>query len=164
MHAFKSQFSIEWPFRIIDGDTLDCIFSGKKQRIRIFGIDTPETYKNNNYKSLASLENYYAQKAKTFLTNITRKKELNLQYITTDKYNRLVCIVKIGKLDLAKELVKRGLARVKYISIWTDKNKYWVNDSQLVKYYKEINKIEIDAQSHLRGFWKEPIQDVFHKK
>ncbi len=50
---------------VIDGDTVSFLENDKKKYIRLFGIDTPETFKNDN-KKLAKFENYYAHQASDF--------------------------------------------------------------------------------------------------
>ncbi|MBD4758005.1 nuclease, partial [Xanthomonas citri pv. citri] len=77
---------------IIDGDTISFLQNDKKQTIRLFGIDAPETFKNNIQK-LAKFENFYAHQARMYLTDMINNKELYYRFIKHDKYNRIIAFL-----------------------------------------------------------------------
>ncbi|UUD35056.1 thermonuclease family protein [Mycoplasmopsis caviae] len=157
-------FNINWYYEVSDGDTFYFTNDTIKQGVRLFGVDTPETYKNNKQK-LAKLENYYGQKAKAYLNKSTYQRNVKIQYITKDKYNRWVCKVYDDKgEDLALKLIERGLARVSYISIDHRDKYYWVNNKQQKEYFWKLNKAQNEAQRNKLGFWNEKdINLVFSK-
>ncbi|WP_406615387.1 thermonuclease family protein [Mycoplasmopsis hyopharyngis] len=153
--------------KIFDGDTFEIVSKNKREKIRLYGIDTPETKKANT--NVAILENHYALLAKSFVTEIikqnkNKKIELNVQ--TVDKYNRLVAVLKIGQIDISKELLKRGLARKAYISINKNEANFKLYGARTLfqkDYYYQLDELEKYAKRHKIGFWKENIQNVFHK-
>lgn len=158
-------FDVKWHYQVVDGDTLYFTNDTIKQGVRFFGIDTPEIFKGKNNQHLALLENYYGQKAKSYLFNLTYQKNIKIKYITKDKYNRWICKVysEEGE-DLAFELVKQGLARVSYISIDHHAKYYWVNNKEQKEYFWKLNQLQNEAQQNKRGFWKEKnINLVFNK-
>ncbi|QIT08443.1 nuclease [Mycoplasmopsis bovis] len=151
---------------VIDGDTVSFLENDKKKYIRLFGIDTPETFKNDN-KKLAKFENYYAHQARIFLNHIIRNKELFYKFIKYDKYNRIIAILyyKTGKneySDAGLELVKNGYARVHYISD-SPTDKYGVNEKNLIEYFYKLKKEENKAKMNLVNIWKHNQRHVFYK-
>lgn len=54
--------------KIIDGDTIEIEINNKVQKVRLYGIDTPETLKFGQKQKLALYENFFAQKAALQLT------------------------------------------------------------------------------------------------
>lgn len=79
---------------------------GEKLGVRIKGIDTPEmTDKRQHVKELAV-------KAKDFVANrIAKANKIELKNMNRDKYFRIDADVIIDGSDLAKELMKNGLAK-----------------------------------------------------
>ena len=105
--------------KVRDGDTfiinipnIPDVF-GKNIAVRIRGIDTPELNdkreeirkisiqaKEELEKLLTSGDAYSGQKPKVILYNLGR-----------DKYFRLLASVKVGNVDIAEYLIKKGLAK-----------------------------------------------------
>ncbi|MGZ8708313.1 MAG: thermonuclease family protein, partial [Gaiellaceae bacterium] len=91
---------------IVDGDTLDVrLVSGKRERIRLIGIDTPE-------RGVC-----YFGKATTRLRELAMSKPVVLRgdrtQDTRDRYGRLLAYVWIpGGKDLGYQLVAGGFAKV----------------------------------------------------
>jgi endonuclease YncB( thermonuclease family) len=87
-------------------------------KVLINGIDTPE----KGSRAKCKKENELAMQATKFTTDLVGNKELLLTPIKWDKYGgRLIANVKVGGVDIAQELLKKGLARV-YSG---DKKKSW---------------------------------------
>ena len=75
--------------RIVDGDTVDIISANDVVRIRLIGIDTPETV--DPRKPVQA----YGKEASNFLTNLLKGEEVYLEYENNakpeyDKYGRLL--------------------------------------------------------------------------
>ncbi len=95
---------------VIDGDTFEIMFKGKREKVRILGIDTPE-WKQPGY-----------QQASDFLRDLIDGQTVELEFQTLkadrDHYHRLLCNVYLiqGKkvLDVGKKMLDQGLAK-KYI-------------------------------------------------
>ena len=114
-HA-QEQMYIYKPVKITDGDTIKLDVSKESPLIkklglsvRIKGIDTPE----KGSKAKCDKENILGQQATVFTTYLIGNKELLLSQVQNDKYGgRIVANVKVGGVDIAQELLKKGLARV----------------------------------------------------
>lgn len=114
--AHAQEFYVYKPVKITDGDTIKLDVSKESPMIkklglsvRIKGIDTPEKAP----KAKCDKENVLGQQATNFTTDLVGKKELLLSDAKWDKYGgRIVANVKAGGVDIAEELLKKGLARV----------------------------------------------------
>ena len=114
-HA-QEQMYIYKALKITDGDTIKLDVSKESPLIkklglsvRIKGIDTPE----KGSKAKCDKENILGQQATVFTTYLIGNKELLLSQVQNDKYGgRIVATVKVGGVDIAQELLKKGLARV----------------------------------------------------
>lgn len=92
-----------WPtgkeWRVIDGDTLD--LAG--ERIRLFGIDTPE--RGQSCGPLAC-----GRAATEALADILSAGAVRCTRVNTDRYGRTVARCKAGRIDVNREMVRRGMA------------------------------------------------------
>lgn len=86
-----------------DGDTLRC----GDERIRIVGLDTPETYQAECDAERSA--GYEAAGRLAFLI-YTRRVEIE-RLSRPDKYRRTLARVKVGGRDVAEILIEEGLAR-----------------------------------------------------
>lgn len=113
--------------RIIDGDTLE-LSTG--QKIRLIGIDTPE-----------SGDPYY-QEAKQELSSLILNKTITLEkdVSETDKYGRLLRYIYLDDLFINEEMVRRGFARV-----------YTYPPD--VKYANLFKETETEARTNQIGLW-----------
>lgn len=99
--------------KIYDGDTFYVNIEGwpdicgKKMPVRIYGIDCPEM------KSKNEDEKINANHSKDFLQQLIQNNnnEVILFNLRRDKYFRILSDVKIGDIDVAKELLAKKLAR-----------------------------------------------------
>lgn len=105
-YLFTSSFitcCYAWQDKVVgisDGDTIIIMHEGKGEKIRIYGIDTPE------------MGQAYGRKAKQFTSQMVFGKIVEVKPVTKDKYGRTVGLVKITDMDLSEELVKAGFAWV----------------------------------------------------
>ncbi|WP_457642387.1 thermonuclease family protein [Persephonella sp.] len=121
---------------VIDGDTIKVFISGKKESVRLIGIDTPESRKNKRAKKQAREFNtnvntivYLGKKSKNFVEKLVRKGDvvyLELDVQPRDRYGRILAYVwlRSGKM-LNKEIICSGYAmpltippNVKYAEIF----------------------------------------------
>lgn len=116
--------------RVIDGDTL-VLISG--ERVRLLGIDTPETGQP------------YYQEAKEWLISMAEGQPVALESgdEDRDKYGRLLRHVFLGATHLNLELVKLGLAEV-----------YMMEPGE--KYYSIFLEAEAQAREQGLGIWGYP--------
>ena len=114
--AHAQEFYVYKPVKITDGDTIKLDVSKESPLIkklglsvRIKGIDTPEKAPRAKCKKESEL----GQQATKYTTDLVGNKELLLSEVKNDKYGgRIVANVKVGSVDIAQELLKKGLARV----------------------------------------------------
>lgn len=114
--SHAQEFYVYKPVKITDGDTIKLDVSKESPLIkklglsvRIKGIDTPE----KGSKAKCDKENALGQQATKFTTDLVGNKELLLSEVKNDKYGgRIVANVKVGGVDIAQELLKKGLARI----------------------------------------------------
>jgi micrococcal nuclease len=107
--------------RAVDGDTLE-LSSGKK--VRLIGIDTPETRKPSRGRLhvqppcfTAPSGREWGQKAKAFTQSTVAGQHVKLTYDPdpVDRYGRILAYVHFGhNRDLGKALLREGLARTEW--------------------------------------------------
>ena len=90
---------------IIDIPNIPDVF-GKNIAVRIRGIDTPEL--NDKREEIKTI----AIKAKEELEKLLlNSKNITLYNLGRDKYFRLLASVKVGNIDVAEYMIKKGLAK-----------------------------------------------------
>jgi micrococcal nuclease len=136
---------------VVDGDTLKIEFEGKKESIRLIGIDTPESRINPKAKkdaerSRQDIETIIAQgkKAAAFVKTLVKKGDtvkIEFDVQQRDKYRRLLGYVYLsdGRM-LNEEIVKAG-----YASLMT----YPPN----VRHVERFRKAYQEARGNRRGLW-----------
>jgi endonuclease YncB( thermonuclease family) len=113
-------------------------------RIRLLGIDTPETEKSPTGAM------YYGKEASEFTSKIALGQEVTVVMDklskTRDKYNRLLCYIRFadGRI-LNEELVSEGFA--------------YADTRFPHSYYKEYIQLEEAAQKQKKGLWEKVTQD-----
>lgn len=101
--------------RVIDGDTIACVVKnsgGSEVKIRLYGIDAPETEKLNKKTGKISKPGQpYGDKAELALdSKIGRQAIISVDVTAIDKYKRLVGLIRYGNRDINKEMVSDGWA------------------------------------------------------
>ena len=94
---------------VIDGDTIIVIIDGKKEKVRLIGIDTPE--KDGPYTK----EEPFGKEASAFTKKITEGKKVMLEYDRQkrDKYGRLLAYVYLeDSTFLNAEIIRQGYGTV----------------------------------------------------
>jgi micrococcal nuclease len=86
--------------RISDGDTITVLHDGEKEKIRLYGIDTPE------------MKQSFGKEAKAFTESMVTGKTVNVESVTTDRYGCTIGIVYVDENSLSEEIVKSGYAWV----------------------------------------------------
>lgn len=130
--------------RVIDGDTI--VLEQVDLRVRLQGVDTPETVKANT-----SIENWGPESTeytRAFLENANWRVRLVIEGEPVDRYGRQLAFVWHAGRLLNEELVQQGLARAKTT----------FDFSQAMK--ERLLKAEFEAQESQRGIWSKPILPV----
>ena len=140
-YIYNDEYEVAYLKRVIDGDTLLVNWYGQEKRVRLLGIDTPESV--GEYKDKPQ---EYGKEASEFVKkNITNKLYLTKDKENKDKYDRLLRYVwtrkpkeeYIDKNMINILLIKNGLAETLFI-----KPNYKYKDV-FEKYEKEAKKKEL---------------------
>jgi endonuclease YncB( thermonuclease family) len=85
---------------VVDGDTADVVLVSNKEkiRIRLHGVDTPET------------DQVYGAEAEKLLDELIGGREVELQVVDQDRDKRIVARVYVDGVDVNAELIKLGAA------------------------------------------------------
>lgn len=86
--------------RVSDGDTITVMHDGKGEKIRLYGIDTPEK------------RQAFGNKAKQFTSKMVYGKTVEVQSKNTDRYGRTVALIYVNGQSLNEALIKNGFAWV----------------------------------------------------
>ena len=91
--------------RVTDGDTIQVTdHLGTRIKVRLYGIDAPETAKGNLPGQPHGEASHRA------LTEKTLSRQVRLDVLDIDKYRRLVSLVRIGTRTINREMVAEGHA------------------------------------------------------
>lgn len=127
--------------KVSDGDTF-WIYNGteKGEKIRLIGVDAPETQKSRK-KEIG----YYGEEAKAYLKQLLNSKNVRIEYDVSskDQYGRTLAYVYLEDGTFVNAaLVKNGYATVLTIP-------------PNVKHAKEFVKLQQEARENKRGLWGE---------
>lgn len=136
---------------VVDGDTIVVILNSNKERVRLIGIDTPESRMNKRVekqKNLGDAETVIqlGKEAKEFTKSLVKpgdKVYLEFDVQSKDRYGRILAYVylKDGRM-LNKEIICNGYA----MPLTIQPN---------VKYEEEFRKCFKEAREKGLGLWKE---------
>jgi len=135
--------------RVVDGDTLivrkddsshPAASSERGVRLRLLGIDCPESVKPNHPVEP------WGSEATLFTKQLVSGKAIRLQFDRrrVDRYNRYLAYVFVNDQMLNAELVRKGLARVSTFS----------GDSETMS--RRLRDAEKEARLRSRGIWSGP--------
>lgn len=124
---------------VIDGDTIMADIDGKTVKIRLIGIDAPESVHQNE-----ELNTEEGKDASETLKSLFGDKQIYLEYDEDryDQYGRVLAYVYLSdkKTMVNREMVERGYARVVL---------YEPNS----KYYSDLSRLEDIARFKRNGLW-----------
>ena len=116
--------------KVMDGDTIDVLQDRQTVRIRLNGIDAPESGQA------------FGKKAKQFVLELAAQKMVKVEVFEKDKYGRSVgdVVLPDGR-NLNREIVRAGYA-------------WWFR-----KYSKDhsLGRLEEEARKARRGLWQDKI-------
>lgn len=132
--------------RVVDGDTIEVLLNGLEEKIRLIGVNTPESagkYKNKPQP--------YGKEASSFTTTSLIGKVIYLEKDVgdKDKYNRLlryVWLTEPSNGNLEEDMFNAILLREGYGSVMTIQPN--------VKYQKIFTELEREARKNNKGLWK----------
>jgi len=123
--------------RVVDGDTLVVDIDGKQEKVRLIGVDTPETVHPSKPVE------YFGKEASAFTKKLAAGKRVRLEYDQQrrDKYGRLLAYVYLEDgAFLNAELIKQGYG--------------FAYTRFPFRYMEEFRHYERDARGSHRGLWK----------
>ena len=131
--------------KVTDGDTIHVTTpEGTKLKVRLYGIDAPETPKINQRTGHINKPGQpYGEESWKALEIKIMRKQVKLDIIDIDKYRRMVGIVWLGDRNINLEMVREGHAEAypEYLK---------------PPYRSEFIEAEREAKSARRGIWKLP--------
>ncbi|GLI37558.1 thermonuclease family protein [Geobacter hydrogenophilus] len=128
--------------KVVDGDTITVDSGGTKVKVRLYGIDAPETEKINRKTGVVTKPGQpYGEEAFRALAAKVSNKSVRLEVMAIDKYRRAVSMVWLGDRKINREMVADGWAWA-YRKYLDRSNEYFLDD-------------EGNARSEKRGIWQE---------
>jgi micrococcal nuclease len=125
--------------KVVDGDTFWVKRSnGKEEKIRLIGVDAPESRKTGN-KDVG----YYGKEAKAYLEKLLLGKSVRLEYDVsrTDRYKRTLAYAYLQNGTFLNEhLIREGYA----MTLTVPPN---------VKYAERFAKLQAEARQKKKGLW-----------
>jgi micrococcal nuclease len=93
--------------RAVDGDTIEVAFEGRREDVRMIGVDTPETVKPGTPVQC------FGPRASAFEHRLVEHRRVRLVFGVErrDVYGRLLAYVYLGRRFVNAELLRRGFAR-----------------------------------------------------
>lgn len=129
---------------VADGDTVTVVTNtGTKLKIRLYGIDAPETIKMNRRTGVISKPGQpYGEEAYRALESKVLGKRVNVQIMDIDRYRRMVAVLYLDRRDINREMVREGYA--------------WAYREYLHgPYASEYLEAEIEARTGHLGLWQQ---------
>lgn len=123
--------------RVIDGDTIEIEMAGKAEKVRLIGVNTPESVHPDESKNVP-----FGKVASDFTKAALEGKNVVLEYDVTprDKYGRILAYVWVDGKMFNKTLLENGMAEVKT----------YPPD---VKYVDDFTRLQETARSAKAGMW-----------
>lgn len=115
---------------VIDGDTIKVDVAGVETRVRLIGLNTPESGEDFAAQATAALATLVSGKTVRLETDVEKQ----------DQYSRLLAYVWVGSTMANTEIVRQGLAQL-YTS------------PPNVKYTSAFQAALAEAQANKRGMW-----------
>lgn len=135
--AFAGQYPV---LKVIDGDTIQILFNGKKEKIRMLNVDTPESVHPDHSRNSEMGKN-----ASKYTKSRLQEKYVDLEFEgkKRGKYGRLLAYVIIDGRNYNLELVQKG---------WSP---YYTKYGESQKYHSEFLAAEKQAQKKIKYLVKE---------
>lgn len=148
----KKEFLEAKVAKVVDGDTISVKISGRVYKVRMLGVDTPETVHPKKPVQ------YYGKEASNYTKKHLFGKTVFLQKDVrdTDKYGRLLRYIWIekpssknpSKNEVRTKMYNAILVKYGYARVYT-----YPPD---VKYIPELRQLETYARENNLGLWKNP--------
>ncbi len=128
--------------KVVDGDTIEVLINGQKEKIRLIGVNTPETVDPRKKVEC------FGKEASSFLKNLLSGKKVSLVSDESqgekDKYGRLLRYVYLDGLFVNKEIIEKGFG-------------YEYTYHLPYKYQKDFKEAQQKAKDNSLGLWKDGV-------
>lgn len=130
--------------RVVDGDTIIVNIDGADERVRLIGVDTPESVHPDRSKNVK-----YGQIASDFTREHLEGENVALEYDVSerDRYGRILAYVYLDEVMFNKTLLEEGHAKV-------------ATFPPNVKYVDDFTVLQEQARKDRKGVWG---YDVFNE-
>jgi len=145
--APKSLSTTAFVLYVIDGDTMDVVIDGKKERVRLIGIDAPEV--EYEEKRADCFANQATEALKTIINGNTVSLVSDPTQSDRDSYSRLLRYIFLTDgTNVNKLMISKGYAyEYTYLGI-------------PYQYQKDFQEAELGAKENKIGIWAEGICPV----
>lgn len=125
--------------RIVDGDTIIVELDGGEEKLRMIGVDTPESVHNDLEKNVP-----YGKVSSDYTKDMLEGREvwLEMDVEERDRYGRLLAYVYLDGEMFNRMLLEEGHATI-------------ITVPPNVKYAEEFEGLQEEARREGRGLWKE---------
>jgi len=131
--SFAPSICLAWSGKVVsvtDGDTIKVLHNGKEEKIRLYGIDTPEKKQD------------FGQKAQDLTSSLVAGRNVEVQQKDVDRYGRIVGLVTVDGQSLNALIIQNGYA--------------WVyNQFCQESFCSEWSRLETKAREQQKGMWIE---------
>lgn len=143
LFAAKSVMELHGPYgivRVVDGDTVVVDIDGANTKVRLLGIDTPESVHPSKKRNTQE-----GKQASDWVKNLLSGKTIYLEYDVgkTDRYGRTLAYVYLDDQTtmVNRLLLQNGLAQIMTIQPNS-------------RYANEFHRLQVAARQEGKGFWK----------
>jgi len=124
--------------RVYDGDTIKAVGYDIEIKVRLVGIDAPETSKGKRKPGQP-----FGRKAEKHLAALVLNKIVDIKGYGSDRYGRILAEIYIDDKNINLEMVKTGYAEV------------YSGRPPRGLYMNEYNKAEVWARNSAQGIWSQ---------
>ena len=117
---------------VADGDTLTVLVSNREVKVRLWGIDAPEK------------RQAFGAQAKLALLTLTGGKQVVVEVLGTDRYQRTLGWLLVAGAAVNRQLVQQGMA-------------WWYR--QYAPAARDLEAAELEARAAKRGLWADPAAE-----
>jgi micrococcal nuclease len=123
--------------RVVDGDTIVVQMAGAEKKVRLIGIDTPESVHPDETRNVP-----YGKIASEFTRQQLEGQQVYLEYdvAETDKYGRILAYVWLNDKMFNKTLLQEGHAML-------------ATFPPNVRYVDDFTKLQAEARDAGKGLW-----------
>lgn len=137
-HLMMAPIGRSYVSRVIDGDTIVVEINGVSEKVRLIGVDTPETV--DPRKPVQCFGKEASEFVKSLLENKAVRLEADASQGDRDKYSRLLRYVYQGVTLVNEKIIEEG-----YGHEYTYRTPY--------QYQKEFKTAERSARESQKGLW-----------